>query len=709
MRTLSAAFLAALLLSPASSAPPPQIPDSTGSHYSAASEISPLNAISLKRAWTYHTGESGRQFETTPILANGLLYFTTQSSRVIALRPETGEELWAFDPHLSRGVENRGVSYWPGDAKHSPRLFLTTGDGTMVAIDAQSGQLAMSFGDNGVLNLRAGITDRYPKASYKFSSPPVIYRNLAIVGPSTQENVSQGPSGDPRAFDAITGKAVWRFHTVPQPGERNNDSWGPDGWKERAGPSLWGEFTLDEANGLLFLPIGNPTDSFYGADRPGKDLYANSVLALEAATGKLRWHFQLTHHDIWDYDASGAPALVDVQKDGHKIPAIAQITKMGLLFILNRLTGEPVFGVEERPVPPSEVPGEQAWPTQPFPVKPPPLARTTIDRADITKRTPAAEKYCLEQFDKYRHGDLYTPFGLKPTLVFPGAMGGGNWGGVSYDPKLAYIFVNTSNMGGIGQMVPTPAGSPVPYKNQSAYARFLDQDQYPCQQPPWGELSAVNANTGDIAWRVPLGAFDELDSEPYKHGGSPNVGGSVATAGGVLFIGATNDSYFRAFDSHTGKLLLAIKLEAIANNSPMVYQGKDQHEYVIVAAGGPAHLRNVGNSLNGADSLIAFSLNGKGAETGALTQLKTPPSSSPLPAASSSAQSISGLLPDAPGKQTVVKVCGVCHGVETFSRTRMTAAGWRSTVSDMQARGAAGTVAEIQNIVAYLSTYLVKN
>ena len=389
-----------------------QIPDLTGTHYSPLAEITPHNVATLRRAWTYHTGENGRQFETTPIFVNGLLYFTTQTSRVIALEPETGKEVWAFDPHLIHTVENRGVSFWPGDSTHRPRLLLATGDATLIAIDAETGKPIMDFGDNGIVNLRTGVTEDFPKASYKFSSPPAIYRNLAIVGPSTQENVSQGPSGDPRAFDVRTGKLIWRFHTVPQPGEANNESWGPNGWKDRSGPSLWGEITVDPVNRLVFLPTGNPADSFYGADRKGKDLYCQlrhrprrryrqTPLVLPTSASR---HLRLRCRRC-------TRALIDVIKDGSKIPAVAEITKMGLLFILNRLTGQPIFGVEERPVPASDVPGEAAWPTQPFPIKPPPLARTTITRAEIAKRTPVAERYCLEQFDRYQHGPLYTPFG----------------------------------------------------------------------------------------------------------------------------------------------------------------------------------------------------------------------------------------------------------------------------------------------------------
>ncbi len=424
------------------------------------------------------------------------------------------------------------------------------------------------FGDNGIVNLRAGVADGYPDASYSITSPPAIYKNLAIVAPSTPEGPSHGPSGDPRAFDVRTGKLVWRFHTVPQPGEPGNETWGPNGWKERAGPSAWGRIVVDHERGLVFVPVGNPADSFYGADRKGTNLYANSIVAIDAESGKLRWYFQMTHHDIFDYDVTGSPALVVVDRDGTKIPAVAEVTKMGLLFILDRDSGKPVYGVEERPVPPSTVPGEEAWPTQPFPLKPAPLSRTSLGRDELTRRTPEAERYCREQFDKYVHGGLYTPFGLQPTLTFPGAMGGGNWGGVSFDPELHYIFVNTTNMGNIGRMVATKPGSAMPYRNESAYARFLDDEQYPCQQPPWGELTAISTRTGDIAWKVPLGSFEELEAKGLKNWGTPNVGGLVATAGGVVFIGATNDSRFRAFDSLTGTELWRTKLEATANSTP---------------------------------------------------------------------------------------------------------------------------------------------
>jgi glucose dehydrogenase len=712
MRPLCTASLYILALSVISSASsvPAHLPDGRGTHYSSLAQITSENVSHLVRAWTYHTGEKGRQFETTPVVAAGVLYLTSQNSRVIALEPETGREMWTFDPHVTRARENRGVSYWPGDKQHAPRILLGTGDGRLIALDATTGELETGFGDNGVIHLRSKVADAYPKAAYSITSPPAIYRNLVIVGPSTQEGPSHGPSSDPRAFDVRTGKLVWRFHTVPEPGEPGNETWGADGWKDRAGPSLWGFITVDTERGLVFLPTGNPADSFYGGDRKGANLYANCVIALDAATGKLRWYYQMVHHDIFDYDVSGAPALIELTKDGKKISAVAEITKMGLLFILDRDTGKPVFGVEERRVPASDVPGEEAWPTQPFPLKPPPLSRTSISRDDISQRTPETERYCKEQFDKYVHGDLYTPFGLKPTLVFPGAMGGGNWGGVSFDPKLAYIFVNTTNMGGIGHIVPSPPGSAMPYRNESAYARFLDQNQYPCQKPPWGVLSAVNANSGDVAWQVPLGSDEELETATYRNAGTPNVGGSLATGGGLVFIGATNDSRFRAFDSRTGKELWTAKLDATGNATPMTYQGKNGMQYVVIAAGGPAHLRNVGDtSNNSADTLIAFSLPSGTRQEQDVTSKSLTTSRAPAQKVRAPAAATGGALPDGDGKQSVIKVCTRCHGVETFSRSRMSHQEWEATVADMVQRGATGSDTEIQAVINYLSKYLGNN
>jgi glucose dehydrogenase len=660
--------------------------DPGGTKYSPLTQIEPATVARLARAWTYHTGEQGTQFESTPLVIGGVMYVSTQRQRVVALDPETGTELWKYDPKVRNSREHRGVAYWPGDAGIPPRIVFGTGDGRLIALDAKTGEPAGGFGENGAVDVRAGVTENFPTAGLAITSPPAIYRNLAIVGGSTPEGPSRGPSGDPRAYDLRTGTLVWRFHLVPQPGEPGNDTWGPDGWKDRSGPSLWAGMTVDAERGLVFLPTGNAADSFYGGDRKGTNLYANCVVALDAATGKLRWYFQMVHHDIFDYDAPAPPALIDVTQGGRRIPAVAQITKMGLLFILDRMTGKPIFGVEERAVPKSDVPGEDAWPTQPFPLKPPPLARISMTREEISRRTPESERYCTQLFDTLVGKKLYTPYGTQTTLVFPGAMGGGNWGGVSFDPKLGYVFVNTSNMGAIGHLVPSAPGAPMAYRNESGYARFLDQDRYPCQQPPWGELTAVNANTGDIAWKVPLP--------------TPNVGGTIATAGGLVFLAATNDATFRAFDSKTGKQVWSASLDATGNATPVTYLGRSGKQYVAIVAGGPAHLRNVGDTSNDrGDSLIAF----------ALSQSPVIQPSSGVRPAQAPATSPMVQLPEAPGKDVVVRMCTTsCHGMDTFSSNRMDAAEWAQVITDMQSRGAQGSADDIRIAIDYLGRNLGK-
>jgi glucose dehydrogenase len=676
--------------------------DPGGMRYSPLAQIRPGNVARLARAWTYHTGEQGRQFESTPLVIGGVMYISTQRQRVVALDAETGAEIWKYDPGVRNSREHRGVSYWPGDGEIAPRIVFATGDGRLIALDAKTGQPEHGFGDNGTVDLRAGVTDDFPRAGLAITSPPAIYRNLAIVGPSTQEGPSRGPSGDPRAYDIRTGKLVWRFHLVPHPGEPGNETWGPDGWKDRSGPSLWSGITVDSERGMAFLPTGNPADSFYGGDRKGTNLYANCVLAVDAATGKLLWYYQMVHHDIFDYDVPAPPALIEVTRRGRKVPAVAQITKMGLLFILDRLTGQPIFGVEERPVPGSDVPGEEAWPTQPFPLKPPPLARTSMTREEVSKRTPEVERYCTDLFDKLTGAKLYVPYGTRRTLVFPGAMGGGNWGGVSFDPKLGYVFVNTSNMGAIGHLVPSAPGAPVAWRNESGYARFLDPGHYPCQQPPWGELTAVNANTGAIVWKTTLGSFEELEAQGLRNTGTPNVGGTIATAGGLVFVAATNDARFRAFESRTGKELWSARLDASGNATPITYMGRNGKQYVVIAAGGPAHLRNVGDtSRDNADSLIAFTLS----RQPVITERKPEHRAGPSPASLAPANAE---LPEAAGKDVVVRMCTACHGTGTFVNSRMGADEWEKVVDDMIARGARGSNGEARAVVEYLAKNLGK-
>jgi glucose dehydrogenase len=698
--------------------------DAGGARFSPLTQINAANVAHLAPAWTYHTGEIGRSFETTPILVNNVLYLSTEAHNIVALDPVTGKEIWKYDTKSKPNQrETRGVAYWPGDKQNPPRILFGTGDGRLIALDAKTGTPAAGFGDNGSVDLRAGVLDKFPNASWGISSPPTIYRDVAIVGPATQEGPALGPPGDPRGFDVRTGKLLWVFHSTPRPGEPGNDSWGPSGWKDRAGPSQWGPGTLDPKLGIVYLPIGNPADSYYGGDRPGNDLYSASVIALDAQTGKLRWYYQITHHDIWDYDMSAPPALVEVKRDGKTIPALAQITKQSLLFILDRRTGKPVFGVEERPVPKGDVPGEWYSPTEPFPVKPPPLARMSLNKDQISTRSPEAQKFCSDWFSTLHNDGPFTPFGMTPTLLIPGSMGGGDWGGVSFDPQLGYIFANTNNLAGVGQMVktvpgapasPYRAGPPMPYHNSGGATRFVDKQGYPCDTPPWALLTAVNANTGDIVWQKPLGSYDALEAQGLKDTGAPLMGGSIATAGGLVFVAGTTDSKFRAFDSRTGNELWVTKLPATGTAVPMTYMGSDGKQYVVIAAGGSNRFRMIaGTADQTSDSLIAYALSAN------QTSESGPPAGrAPVapgePAASTSAAPVTaapaaaaaapvGSLPDGPEKATVIKVCTTCHGASNFTTIGLSRTGWENEVQNMKGNGAVGTDAEFKQVIDYLT------
>ena len=539
--------------------------------------------------------ETGRHhvvpFESTPIVIDGALYFSTPSNRVIALDAETGKEIWRFDPQAGRAgprhfFQHRGVAYWHGKSGDDGRILYGTFDGRLIALDAKTGKPCRAFGKDGTVDLRAGIADAYPAAEYSVTSPPAIYHDLVITGAAVPEYPSKGPSGQVRAFDVRSGKLAWTFHTIPRPGEVGHETWEGDAWKERTGANVWSIMSVDLERGLVFLPIGSASYDFYGADRKGLDLFSNSLVALDAASGKLVWYYQMVHHDIWDYDMPAQPVLITVRRDTRDIPAIAQLTKMGFVFILDRLTGKPLFPVEERPVPNSDVPGEAAWPTQPSPVKPPPLVRQSFSEGDLSTVTPESNRYCAQLFHSLESHGMYTPYGRKLTLVVPGTLGGANWSGASFDRASGYLFVNANEVGAVGAMEPQAADAPVRYRRASKegeYARFWDEQQWPCQKPPWGTLNAVDVNKGEIAWKVPIGVVDGLKTTT----GTPNLGGSIVTDGGVVFIGATTDSRFRAFDARTGEQLWVGDLEASAYATPMTYLGKKTgKQFVVIAAGG---------------------------------------------------------------------------------------------------------------------------
>jgi len=566
--------------------------DPGAQRFSPLTQITASNVSTLQVAWTYDTGSPGLQ--ATPLVIGGMMYVTGGKS-VFALEPETGKQIWRFD--AAGPVSRRGVAYWPGDANHPPRLFAGAGEGRMAALDAKTGALAADFGEAGFVDLKRSVRGDVD-GEFALLSPPVVYKDLVITGGSNGENEpSSGLYGDIRAWDARTGRLVWSFHTVPRAGEPGVETWQGDSWKNRSGTNAWSFMTLDVERGLLFAPTGSPTSDFYGADRAGRNLYGNSLIALDANTGKLRWFQQLVHHDIWDWDIPAAPTLIEVTRGGKRIPAVAQMTKMSLLFIFDRTTGEPLFGLEERPVPQSDVPGEATSPTQPFPLRPPPLARTAFDpKKDFYDLTPEHSAYCRdlwEQHKMYTKG-MFTPPGLDGTLVmFPSTLGGGNWSGLSYDARRGRVFTNIMNLGQVARMEhrAAPAKGRLPYGRTgpwgTPYGRFWNpKTRVPCSAPPFGELVAVDINNAAIAWRVPLGEFSDLKARGVPATGAPNIGGSITTASGLVFIGASIDGHFRAFDADTGKLLWDTTLDASAHATPMTFIGRDARQYVVVAAGG---------------------------------------------------------------------------------------------------------------------------
>ncbi|MBI3492423.1 MAG: PQQ-binding-like beta-propeller repeat protein [Acidobacteria bacterium] len=577
--------------------------DLAGTGYSPLVQVTAKNVASLIQVWTYSLqsdapaasgagrgGAGGVNSEATPIVVDGVMYLPA-ANRIVAIQPDTGKELWQYRI-TGAAPSRRGVAYAPGAGGLPSRIIFTAGR-RLIALNANTGTPFAGFGTNGEVDMVV-----------PYNSVPLVYKEVLVVGANSPPGAIGGV-GNPRAFDSRTGVKLWEFSAVPQPGDVGHETWEGDSWKGRLGVNAWPfYFTLDEQRGLVYVPLASPVPGSYGGDRKGANLFGNSVVALDVRTGKYRWHFQTIHHDLWDADPPAPPGLFDIVRNDRIEPALALTTKSGYLYILNRETGRPILGVDERPVAKSDVPGEVAFPTQPIPVKPPPLARVAfkledlVTAADTTPEHAAACKDLVEKNGVYNAGP-FTPWAYraegappKTALVFPGGLGGANWGGTAYDPKSGYLFVVTQDDGALGWIEKSRSGAAVPFDKvtpdrtgpgRGNFDVRIGGANWPCQKPPWGRLIAVNASTGDFAWQVPLGITDGLP-ESKQRTGRPAMAGAIVTAGGVLFVASTDDNRFRAFEPASGKELWVTKLERRGNADPITYQGKNGKQYVAVVA-----------------------------------------------------------------------------------------------------------------------------
>lgn len=611
--------------------------DEGGQRYSPAAQITPANVSGLHVAWTYSTrdlatkGEALRRasFENTPILASGKLYVCSPFDEVSALDPGTGREIWRFDPKLDPALHYpneficRGVAFWHDPKPHlktcASRIFVATNDRRVIALDAANGKPCPGFGSRGAIRLVPNPPMFYP-GEMQITSAPVVTHGLVIVGSSIDDNQRvDAPRGTVHAFDAETGALRWRFDPVPRdPAAANAASWSGAGARKTGAANVWAPMSVDEERGLVFLPTTSPSPDFYGGERPGNNRYADSVVALHVESGKVAWSFQITHHDVWDYDVPAQPTLALVTYQGVATPAVLQPTKQGLLFTLDRATGEPVIPVEERRVPQNGAPGEQLSPTQPFPVAPPPLAPTRIKPADAFGLTFWDRGQCRNMIAAARAEGLYTPPSLKGTILYPFTGGGTNWGGLAFDAVHDIAYVNTSSAMHLITLIPAKdfasvkaahPGEEISRQSGTPYGvwRKVMRGPFglPCNPPPWGLLHAIDMHDGHQLWQVPLGTTEDImPLSQYILGrtGTPNLGGPMVTAGGIVFIGAAMDDYLRAFNAKTGAELWRGRLPAGGQATPMTYVWSGR-QYVVIAAGGHGML-----DTKRGDQVVAFAL-----------------------------------------------------------------------------------------------------
>lgn len=655
-----------------------------GTRYSPLTQINRSNVSQLQVAWTFDAAEGRGDPQTQPIIIDGVLFGVTPKHNVIALDAATGRLLWRFDSGIAGRGPNRGLTYWAsGDER---RLFAAVRS-FVYALNPSTGKPILSFGKDGRIDLRDDLGRDPETQSVILTSPGVVYKDLLIVGGRDPEALP-APPGDVRAYDVRSGKLAWSFHTIPHPGEFGYETWPPKAWTYAGAANNWAGMAVDQERGIVYAPTGSAASDFYGADRTGDDLFANTILALNAATGQRIWHFQGVRHDLWDRDFPSPPTLVTVTNNGKRVDAVAQTTKQGWLYLLDRTNGKPLFPIEYRGFASSSVPGEVSAKTQPMPLKPAPFARQLLTEDLLTNRTPAVHEWALARFRTFLSEGQFAPLSVgKDTVIFPGYDGGAEWGGSAFDPETGLLYVNANDVAWTGSLAPNSgshsgrqiylrncagchrdnmAGSPpqlpslidigarrtqteivsiirdgagrmpsfpnltsddlsalveyittgtnrtmassgltkAPRYRFTGYHKFLDPDGYPAVAPPWGTLNAINLNTGEYAWKIPLGEYPELVAQGIKDTGSENYGGPIVTAGGLVFIAATNyDREFRAFDKTSGRLLWETTLPMAGNATPATYEAAGRQFVVIYATGGKAKPSDPSGGI-----YVAFSL-----------------------------------------------------------------------------------------------------